>query len=63
MDKNSLVYTRWGCKYHIVFALKYRRKIIYRKILRDLCNKKGIEIIATEACPEHIYVCENTVEI
>ena len=44
MDKNSLSHTSWNCKYHIVFAPKYRRQVIYGrlkqdigKILRDLC--------------------------
>ena len=52
MDKNSLAHTKWEYKYHVVFAPKFRRQIIYRqikadigKILRDLCNRKGIEII------------------
>ena len=47
MDNNSLSHTKWNCKYHIVFAPKYRRQIIYGrikadvgKILRDLCNRK-----------------------
>ena len=52
MDNNSLAHTKWECKYHLVFAPKYRRQIIYGKlkvevgkILRDLCERKGIEII------------------
>ena len=52
MDKNSLAHTRLECKYHIVFAQKYRRKVIYQKlradighILSELCKRKGIEII------------------
>ena len=52
MDKNSLSHTTWNCKYHIVFAPKYRRQIIYGKIkaeigkiLRTLCDRKGVEII------------------
>ena len=52
MDKNSLAHTRWECKYHIVFAPKFRRKIIYNqiredvgRILRELCDRKGVEII------------------
>ena len=56
MDKNSLSHTTWNCKYHIVFAPKYRRQIIYGKIkseigkiLRVLCERKGIEIIEAEA--------------
>ena len=63
MDKNSLAHTTWNCKYHIVFAPKYRRQIIYGKIkseigkiLRVLCERKGIEIIEAEACPDHIHM-------
>ena len=48
MDKNSLAHTRWECKYHIVFAPKFRRKIIYNqiredvgRILRELCDRNG----------------------
>ena len=63
MDKNSLAHTQWECKYHIVFAPKFRRKVIYEqikedigKILRSLCERKGIEIIEAEACPDHIHM-------
>lgn len=63
MDKNSLAHTRWECKYHIVFAPKFRRKIIYNqiredvgRILRELCDRKGVEIIEAEACPDHIHM-------
>ena len=63
MDTNSLSHTKWECKYHIVFAPKYRRKIIYKqiridigKILSYLCKRKGIEIIAAEACIDHIHM-------
>ena len=62
MDKNSLAHTTWNCKYHIVFAPKYRRQIIYGKIkteigkiLRMLCERKGVEIIRAEACADHIH--------
>ena len=62
MDKNSLAHTKWNCKYHIVFAPKYRRQIIYGKIkveigkiLRTLCERKGVEIIRAEACADHIH--------
>ena len=55
MDNNSLAHTKWECKYHLVFAPKYRRQIIYGKlkvevgkILRDLCERKGIEIIQAQ---------------
>ncbi len=63
MDKNSLAHTQWECKYHIVFAPKYRRKIIFGKlkvdiahILSELCKRKGIEIIAAEVCHDHIHM-------
>ena len=59
MDKNSLAHTTWNCKYHIVFAPKYRRQVIYGKIkvevgkiLRTLSERKGVEIIEAKACPE-----------
>ena len=62
LDTNSLAHTKWECKYHIVFAPKYRRQIIYGKIkmdigqmLRKLCEYKGIEIIEAEACKDHIH--------
>ena len=62
-DINSLAHTKWNCKYHIVFAPKYRRQVIYGKIkadigqiLRKLCEHKGIEIIAANACPDHIHM-------
>ena len=60
---NSLAHTTWNCKYHIVFASKYRRQIIYGKykasigqIFRLLCERKGVEIHEAEACPDHIYM-------
>ena len=63
MDKNSLTHTRWECKYHIVFAPKYRRQIIYGKIkrdvgkiLRELCERKGVEIVEAECCIDHIHM-------
>ncbi|EUC78131.1 transposase IS200-like protein [Eubacterium sulci ATCC 35585] len=63
MDKNSLSHTSWNCKYHIVLAQKYRRKAIYGKIrveigkiLRLLCERKGIQIIEAECCPDHIHM-------
>ena len=63
IDTNSLTHTTWNCKYHIVFAPKYRRQIIYGKIkgdignvLRKLCEWKGVEIIEAEACPDHIHM-------
>lgn len=63
MDKNSLAYTTWNCKYHIVFAPKYRRQAIYGKIksdigkiLRKLCDQKWIEILEATACTDHIHM-------
>ena len=62
MDK-SLAHTKWMCKYHIVFTPKYRRKIIYSKlrkdiieIIRNLCKWKGVEIIEGHAMPDHIHL-------
>lgn len=62
-DKNSLAHTTWNCKYHIVFAPKYRRQIIYGKykasigkIIRELCERKGVEIIEANACRDHIHL-------
>jgi len=63
MDTESLSHTKWNCKYHIVFAPKYRRQIIYGKIkkdigiiLRKLCEYKGVEILEASACPDHIHM-------
>jgi len=63
MDENSLTHTGWDCKYHIVFAPKYRRQVVYGqikadigKILRMLCERKEIEIIEANACPDHIHM-------
>ena len=63
MDKNNLAHTTWECKYHLVFAAKYRRQVIYGKIkqdigkmLRELCERKGIEIIEAECCKDHIHM-------
>ena len=62
-DINSLSHSKWNCKYHIVFAPKYRRMVIYRqikmdvgRILRKLCEQKGVEIIEAEVCPDHIHM-------
>ena len=63
LDTDSLAHTQWNCKYHIVFAPKYRRQIMYGKIksdigmmLRKLCEYKEIEIIEAEACKDHIHM-------
>jgi len=64
MDKNSLAHTKWNCIYHIVFIPKYRRKIMYGKIKRDvkeilkkLCEYKGIEILEGTVCSDHVHLC------
>lgn len=63
MDSETLAHTKWNCKYHIVFAPKYRRQIVYGKmkgeigkILRSLCERKETEIIEAELCPDHIHM-------
>ena len=62
-DIESLSHTKWRCQYHIVFAPKYRRQIIYGKykaeigkILRTICIRHGGEIIKANACPDHIHM-------
>ena len=62
-DTDSLAHTTWECKYHIVFAPKYRRQVIYREIKRDvgailrkLCEYKGIEIVEAQLMPDHIHM-------
>ena len=62
-DNESLSHTKWNCKYHIVFAPKYRRQVVYGKIkadigkiLRQLCDAKKVEIIEAEACPDYIHM-------
>lgn len=62
-DIHSLSHTKWNCKYHIVFAPKYRRKVFYGEkrleigaILRKLCKWKGVNIIEAEVCPDHVHM-------
>ena len=63
MTIDKLSHTTWKCKYHIVFAPKYRCQVIYRKIkqdigkiLRQLCDLKKVEILEAETCPDHIHM-------
>ena len=63
MDINSLTHTKWNCKYHIVFASKYRRKVAYGKMKQDianilsmLCKRKGVEMVEAEICPDHVHM-------
>ena len=62
-DVHTLSHTTWNCKYHNVFAPKYRRKVFYGEkrleigaILRELCEWKGVNIITAEVCPDHIHM-------
>ena len=62
-SNNSLSHCKWNCKYHIVFAPKYRRQVIYGKIktdigqiLRKLCTWKGVEIVEAELSPDHVHM-------
>ena len=62
-DTNSLSHTKWNCKYHIVFAPKYRRKVFYKEkrrevgeILRTLCEWKKVKIVEAEVCPDHVHM-------
>lgn len=63
MNNNTLAQSKWNCKYHIVFAPKYRRQLIYGKIksdigqsIRKLCDHKGVEILEANACKDHIHM-------
>ena len=62
-DINSLAHTKWNCKYHIVFAPKYRRKVFYGEkrleigaILRSLCEWKKVNILEAEVCIDHVHM-------
>ena len=62
-DNQSLAHTKWNCKYHIVFAPKYRRKVFFGQkrfeiggIIRELCRWKGVELLSAEDCPDHIHI-------
>ena len=62
-DIHSLSHSKWNCKYHIVFAPKYRRQVFYGqkrvaigKTLRQLCEWKGVNLLEAEACPDHIHI-------
>ena len=64
MDKKSLAHAKWNCMYHIVFIPKYRRKVMYgtirkdvREILRTLCGYKEVEIIAGNVQSDHVHLC------
>lgn len=63
MDNQSIAHTRWNCTYHIVIIPKYRRKIMYgevRKdigeILRKLCEMSEAELIEGKVCSDHVHL-------
>ena len=63
MDNNSLSHTKWNCKYHIVFAPKFRRKIVYGQLKQDianilstLCKRKCVHIVEAEMCRDHVHM-------
>ena len=63
MDNKSISHSRWNCTYHIVFIPKYRRKIMYGEVKRDLiqilpklCEMKGVEILEGKVCKDHIHM-------
>jgi len=60
----NLSHVRWECKYHVVIIPKYRRKVIYGRlrrqigaILRELCRQKGVELLEGHSMPDHIHMC------
>ncbi len=62
-DWRSQAHVRWDCKYHVVILPKFRRKVLYGRlrkqvgtILRDLCRQKGIELVEGKALPDHIHL-------
>lgn len=62
-DSNSLSHTKWNCKYHIVFAPKFRRKVAYGRLKQDiahilstLCKRLDVHIVEAEICPDHVHM-------
>lgn len=60
----SLSHVRWDCKYHVVFIPKYRQKVLYGRlrnrvgrILRELCEQRGVELLEGHAMPDHVHMC------
>jgi len=60
----SLSHVRWDCKYHVIIIPKYRKKVFYGemrsaigRILRDLCQQRGIDLVEGHAMPDHIHLC------
>ena len=64
MDSKSLSHTKWKCQYHIVFIPKYRKKVLYgqlrkdvREIIMTLCKYKNVEIVSGAVCEDHVHLC------
>ena len=60
----SLSHVKWECKYHVIFIPKYRKKVLYGQlrrqvgaILKDLCRQRGVTFIEGELCPDHVHMC------
>ena len=60
----SLSHVRWECKYHVMIIPKYRRKVLYGKlrrqvgaILRELCRQKGVELLEGHLMADHVHMC------
>ena len=63
-DWESQAHVKWACKYHLVFVPKYRRKAIYGslrqkigRILRELCEQLGVELLEGHALADHVHLC------
>ena len=59
----SQSHVRWECKYHVVITPKYRKKVFFGKmrrqigrIIRDLCRQKKIELLEGHAMADHIHM-------
>ena len=63
MDNRSLSHTKWNCTFHVVFIPKYRRKIMYgqvrkdvREVIRKLCKMREVELIEGAVCADHVHL-------
>ena len=63
MDVNSLLHSKWNCKYLLGGVLKGRRKVAYGALRQDianilsmLCKRKGVNIVEAEISPDHVHM-------
>ena len=63
-DWQSMSHVRWDCKYHVVFVPKYRKRLLFGRLrrqvgplLRDLCRQKGLELLEGHVMPDHVHLC------